>query len=323
MAHKPIMARALKRGDRVAIVAPAYLPTVGDGSSLRRGLALLRSWGLSVEVLGRRSTERPSSGESDEARARNLNRAFAGDFDAVVCMRGGFGSARIVDDLDVSAFVQRRGTFVGFSDATTIHTRLNRERLVTFYRPPIAWAVRNGATGQASTTTAGESLRRALFDRPLLPVRARATDPPASPGQLSGEQAVGYSLRHGEKVRGHIVGGNLMTLASGVGTSSQLVGRAAIVFLEEVEEPLATLDRLLTQLILGGSLAGAVGVVIGQLTRCGDARRVEALLRARLIELGVPFLGGIPAGHGPDQETIALGATVELDPRARVLSYLA
>lgn len=294
---------ALSEGDRVALVSPASMP---DPGLLDKGVRLLESWGLVVEHRGSEPVGWRAG--SDDDRRRQLQRALDDEgFRAIICTRGGFGSARIVDGMSFEKFVDRAAVLVGFSDVTTFHTALNARGLVTFHGPALAWHPNNGDEPHDSITAS--SLRSCLFDRPPESLRS---DPHESK----------HALSSGGRTVGRIVGGNLSTLASGAGTESQLNGDGAIVFLEETEEPHPTIDRLLTQLRRSGALAGTIGFVIGQMHECRERPDVIDVLKDHLAYFRVPILGGVPVGHGQDQRTLALGAIVEIDPQEGTLRYL-
>lgn len=294
--------RALREGDRVALVSPASKP---DRVLLGKGIGLLESWGLVVEDL----TAEPVGWRagSDVDRRLQLQRALDDEgVCAVICTRGGFGSARIVDGMAFDRFVDRAAAFVGFSDATTLHTALNVRGLVTFHGPSLAWHPNNGDDPLDSIAAA--SLRSSLFDWPPETV-------------LSDSSEATHVLSSGGLTVGPLIGGDLSTLASGAGTASQLDASSAIVFLEETEEPPPTIDRLLTQLGRSGSLDGAIGFVVGQLTAC-DVPGAIAVLAEHLAQFDAPILGGVSVGHGRHQRTLALGAVVEIDPHQGTLRYV-
>jgi|SoiMethySBSTD1v2_1073268.scaffolds.fasta_scaffold549654_2 muramoyltetrapeptide carboxypeptidase len=292
--------RPLVPGDRVAIVSPGGPP---EPERVEAGLALLRSWGLEPDEPHRGSAHWIFSGDDDERR-RLLQAALDDEgIKAVLCSRGGYGTQRIVDDLDVGAFVERRATFVGFSDATPLIAKLNAAGLVALHGPCLAW------DDEHNGDEARESLREALLGTDPLELLGTADmtddwDVPATP------------------VEGPLVGGNLTLLATCVGTGTEIRADGAIVLLEEDDESSRQVDRLLTQLLRSGALAGAAGYVLGQLTREGpsDGRTALEVVRERLAPLGVPIVGGFQVGHGDEQLTVPLGAPATLDPAAARLT---
>jgi muramoyltetrapeptide carboxypeptidase len=290
----------LEPGSKVVVVSPASAPA---GESVRQtvlGVEVLRGWGLDVRYEPREPAGFLAC--EDSARRAWVQEAFddpAGA--AVVCSRGGYGTQRIVDELDVAALVRRRAAFVGFSDITPLHTVLNREGLVTWYGPPLSKL-------PASPRTAA-SLKDALLGEGEGDIVLRSDAAP---------------LVSGAPVRAPVLGGTLALIASSVGTRSALSAAGAIVLFEDVREPPRKIDRALTQLIRSGALRGARAFVIGQLTDCvgrpGEPPP-EEVFRERLAGFGVPVVGGFPVGHGEDPQTVPLGAIGVLDPDAGALRF--
>jgi muramoyltetrapeptide carboxypeptidase len=288
----------LEPGSKVVVVSPASAPAGESARQTALGVEVLRGWGLDViyeprEPAGFLACE-------DSARRTWVQDAFDDPAcTAVVCSRGGYGTQRIVDDLEVAALVRRRAAFVGFSDLTPLHTVLNRTGLVTWYGPPLSKL-------HTSPSTAA-SLGAALLDGGDIVVHSDAE--PLVPGA---------------PVRAPVVGGTLALIASSVGTRSAVSAAGAIVLFEDVREPPRKIDRALTQLIRSGALREARAFVIGQLTDCvgrpGEPP-AEEVFRERLCGFDAPVVGGFPVGHGEHQETVPLGAIGVLDPDAGTLRF--
>jgi muramoyltetrapeptide carboxypeptidase len=127
----------------------------------------------------------------------------------------------------------------------------------------------------------------------------------------------------GGRASGRLVGGNLTMLASLMGTPYELDTRGAIVFLEDVREELYRVDRMLTQLALGGKFEQAAGIVFGRCTDCGykgPTFSLEEILRDRFGALKVPVLSGLPIGHIEQKLTIPVGAMATIDGDAGTLT---
>lgn len=280
------------------LVSPASAPVGEDVNKTCLGMRTLKDWGLQVAY-----HPPPRSGFlacSDADRLPWVQTAFddAG-CSAVICVRGGYGTQRIIDALDFKAVIGRRAAFVGFSDVTPLHTLLNAQGLVTFYGPPVL---------RLSTSKhSADHLHAALF----------GTDSVV----LSG---AGQTITDGSVLEARVLGGNLTMLASSAGTSSAFDGSDAIVFLEETKEQPRVIDRLLTQLLRSGAFVGVRGFVLGQFTGCAgpaDEPNAQEVIAERLADLGVPIVGGFPVGHGDDQETLPLGAMGILDPMRGELRF--
>jgi muramoyltetrapeptide carboxypeptidase len=293
----------LRPGDRVRVVSPGSTP---DPEQVERGVEILRSWGLDVELGGHVFDRYGYLAGRDEHRLADLQEALDDpDVRGVFAARGGYGTQRIVDRLDLRGVRRRPKVVVGFSDITSLQARLWRAaRLVTFQGPMVAW--NDDRTGAESA----ESLRAAVMTtRPVVLTR--------DPAETSAAVMVPG------RARGPLLGGNLSLVDAAVGAGDLPVLRGAVFFLEEVGEAPYRMDRMLTHLRRAGALKGVRGVVIGQITdSVGEPGEWDAVgvLRDRLGDLGVPVLGGLRLGHGRGQLTVPLGARAAVDASAGTLT---
>lgn len=302
-AARVLRAPVLRPGDRVRVVSPGSTP---DPAQVERGVEILRSWGLTVE-LGRHVFDRYGYlAGRDEDRLADLQEALADpQVRGVFAARGGYGTQRIVDRLDLRPLRRHPKVVVGFSDITSLQARLWRAcRLVTVHGPMVAWNDRR--TGPESA----EALRAAVMTtRPVVLTRdpAETTAPVMVPG----------------RARGPLLGGNLTLVDAAIGARDFPGLRGAVFFFEEVGEAPYRIDRMLTHLRRSGALKGVRAIVIGQITG-SDAEPGEwdavGVLRDRLGDLGVPVLGGLRLGHGNGQLTVPLGAQAVVDAAAGTLT---
>ncbi|MFE1273138.1 LD-carboxypeptidase [Streptomyces sp. NPDC058757] len=278
----------------MALVAPAG-PV--DDRETARARALLERWGLRPRTTPRLSaTHGDYLAGSDETRLADFTEAWLDPaVRAVLCVRGGYGTQRIADRLDHRRLAAAGPKFlVGSSDITCLHQAMGEALgLVTLHAPMPA--CRPVHVDEATAA----SLRAALFG--AAPRSLALHGPVLAPG----------------RAEGILTGGNLTVLASSLGTATAPVSEGRILLIEEVGEEPYRLDRALTQLRRAGVLRGAAGVVLGDFTDCGPPDRVEAVLRERLSDLGVPVAAGLAAGHGPRQLTLPLGARAVLDTALR------
>lgn len=284
----------LRPGSTVALVAPSG-PV--KEPLLRRGIAILESWGLTVRVgehvLDRHPTL-PYLAGLDAHRAADLQRAWCDPtVDAVLCARGGYGSMRMVDLLDWDAMAEAGPKlFTGSSDITALHEAIgSRLNLVTLFAPIVAGEVSFDAGAQKHAW-------QTLFE-------------PESVLTLTGPAAT--SLNDGV-ASGMIVGGNLSLLASGVGAPDAFVPPdGSLALLEDVNEDPYRVDRMLTQLLRSGWFTGVTGVALGSWTGCGTRDAVRDIVTDLLVGLGIPVVWELGFGHCPDQLTIPLGAQATVD----------
>ncbi|HEY7235246.1 MAG TPA: LD-carboxypeptidase [Gemmatimonadaceae bacterium] len=290
-------------GARVALVAPAG-PLSGE-ADLQRAQENARSFGW-VPVVGEHVLAREGYlAGLDGQRLADLNQALTDDaVDAVWCVRGGYGMMRVIDQIDYAALRRRPKPIIGYSDVTAFHAALATRCEVVSY---------HGPTARASLTAfSRDSLQRAL-----------------SGGDSCGTASNATTLHPGH-ARGRLVGGNLAILCALMGTPYEPDYRDAMLVVEDVNEAVYRIDRMLTQLRLAGRLAACRGIVFGQFSdvptdepeeRLG-ARTLDDVLREVAVALRVPCIAGAPVGHVADQWTLPLGADAELDADARTLRIL-
>jgi muramoyltetrapeptide carboxypeptidase len=285
----------LRQGDTVAIVntAPMILQP-GDRSAATRSL---EAAGLKVKCGA--SVHRPpgASPPGDAARADEINRFFADpEVRAIIPMRGGWGSARLLPHLDFELIRRNPKVLLGFSDFGALLLGIHaRTGLVTFHGPM-------GLSSWEPFTLA--HAREVLFE-------ARAARLVCEPGVAMRRIVSG-------RASGPLCGGNLTVLSSMVGSPYLRVDKRAILFLEEVEEPYSEVDRMMTQLDLAGILRPIGGFVFGQCTRCDPPalnRRLDLdrVLEQHVTSLGIPAWRGAPIGHVERQLTLPIGIPAEID----------
>ncbi len=333
-----ILAPMLRPGDTVALVSPSSAP---DPDRVAHGVAMLTSWGLSVQhgtdlyarygyLAGPDSVRRAAlQAALDDPRVR-----------AVICTRGGYGAQRIVDDLDLTAMRTDPKVVVGFSDITALQLALWRvARLASVHGPGAAWSDRRTPAASA------DSLRDALMTtRPVLLHRdpqaetgslalpgsprrqqpARRDDPAAPDSTATRDSTASRNSPappHGHAA-GPLLGGNLCLLATTAGTPDLPDLTGAILLLEDVDEAPYRIDRMLTQLHRAGARSAVAGVARGPFTdsTATTGPGVAEVLHERLAPLGVPVLGGLPIGHGPGQLTVPVGTPARLDVTAGTLT---
>jgi muramoyltetrapeptide carboxypeptidase len=291
----------LKRGDRVAVVATGF---AARPEAFGAGVAALRRRGL-VPVLGKhaRSVDGYLAG-SDAARADDLDAAI-GDPEAAAIWfsRGGYGTARILDRVDLARLVKRPKLLLGYSDLTALFAALlGRASAICLHAPVVA-----------------ELGDRRAFHAPSLnaALAGRATRRRIARGDV---------LRAG-KARGRLMGGNLTVLCHLIGTRHMPDLRGSVLFLEETGEEAYRVDRLLQHLRMSRALDAVRAVLLGRFhvpptgRKFPGDRAIETVLSEHLRPLNVPVVSGIPAGHGPGKWTIPLGGTVTLDTAEGRLTF--
>jgi muramoyltetrapeptide carboxypeptidase len=294
MSDREVMARprALAAGARVALVAPAGPVTA---ERIDRAVAQCQGLGLEARVAPSALQRRGFLAGTDEQRLRDLQSALDdGAVDAIWALRGGYGSMRIINQVDWTSLKRRPKPYIGFSDNTAIHCALQQQRIVSFHGPH--------AGGDFPTETES-AFRCVLFQSAaagVLPLRAQ--DPVPRP------------LRAGS-VEAPLYGGNLALLAALCGTALSPRARGCILFLEDVGEPAYRVDRMLVQLRQAGALDGVVGLALGRFTECDeqDEPDVMGVLEELAETLRVPTVVDLPVGHVEHNWTVPVGCRARLD----------
>ncbi|MBW6437443.1 LD-carboxypeptidase [Actinoplanes hulinensis] len=295
-----IKAGRLRGGDLVALVAPAGAVPPEQAASAER---ILAGWGLRTRV-GRHALGRHTylSGTDDE-RLSDLNEALRDpEVRGVLCLRGGYGTQRIVDLVDFGAVRADPKMVIGFSDITALHVAL--------------WC----ETGLASVHGPTGGTLREILDCPTTAAARHAVMTTEPVVAVAGSDPV---VRAG-RAEGVLLGGNLTLLASTAGTRHRPDLSGAILLIEEVSEEPYRVDRSITQLKRAGWFDGLAGVAVGQFTDCEPRKypefTVEQVLAGHLLDLGIPVLGGLPIGHGDQQTAVGLGVPAVLDAGAGTLT---
>ncbi len=306
MGSKPLVRPPkLVPGSRLALVAPAG-PLL-ERDDLTRAEELCRALGYEP-VLGKNAYARHGylAGTDDE-RVADLNCAFRDDsIDAVWCIRGGYGTTRLLDRIDYNEIARRPKALIGFSDITALLNAITHVSSVVTFHGPVARASMPEFT-------------RWHFERVLANAdaagRLRRLPPPS--GVLVPRDDRIVTLRGG-KAEGPLVGGNLSLLQTLIATPYCPEFRGAILFLEDVGEELYRVDRMLAHLRNAGLLQTLAGVLVGRFTElkrsaADGALGFDEVLAAYLAPLGVPVGYGFPIGHIDAQWTLPLGIRARLD----------
>jgi muramoyltetrapeptide carboxypeptidase len=287
----------LQPGDRVAVLTPA---SPCPSQEIEAGCSVLETLGLQVTANagGEGSFPRYLAG-SDDCRAARFNESLKDPaLKALLCARGGYGSLRILPRLSYAELHHSPKAIVGFSDLTALlfacHLKAN---VVCFHGPTVSTLASAAPETVQSFWTALSSNKPMSFKFPTA-----------------------VCLRPGTAV-GSVLGGNLTTLCHLIGTGFLPPLSERILFLEDRGEPLYRLDRMFTQLIHSGSLAGVAALMLGDFTDCSSREELNELVLERLIATSFPIISGIPVGHGTENLTLPLGLTATLEAKAGILTY--
>jgi muramoyltetrapeptide carboxypeptidase len=293
----------LRSGDKVAIVCPARKASAEE---LTAAVATLQSWGLEVVLGESTAAAQHQFGGSDEVRARDLQRQLNDpSIRAILCARGGYGTTRIIDSIDFSRFAESPKWVAGFSDITALNSHL-----LALGHQSI-----HGVMPMLFHQDAGEesldSLRRALFGEEV------AYTVPAHPLNRLGTAT------------GELTGGNLSLLQTLTGTRSDCPTAGRILFLEDIDEYLYAIDRMMVHLDRTGKLQNLAGLLVGHFTNPQDNTVPYGQTPNEIIDhyagkYGFPVAHGFPLGHEPQNMALICGrkARLVVDETGARLTYL-
>jgi muramoyltetrapeptide carboxypeptidase len=291
--------RALHPGARIALVAPAG-PV--EPERIKVSIERCESFGLQPVVFPAAGARHRFLAGTDAQRLADLQTAFDDpSIDGVWALRGGYGTSRIVSQLDLGRQERAPIPFIGFSDNTTIHVLHAALSVVSFHGP------HPGADFPPETE---DAFRRVLFSAdPAGELPLRTGDP-----------------RPRTLVDGHaeapLIGGNLAVIAALCGTPNALRARDRILFLEDIGEPAYRVDRMLLQLKQAGVVDGAVGLAFGRFTGApdDDPHSVMGVISEFAEQIGVPTVTDLPFGHVEHNCTLPVGVRARLDGDGATLS---
>ena len=244
---------------------------------------------------------------TDASRAEGLNRMFADDrVDAVVCMQGGYGTARMLDLVDFDVIRANPKILLGYSDITALHTAVHQKvGMVVFHGPMLAtcWV-------EFDKYTKDSMLRALTSTKPL--------------GQMKNPENIQPRCIVPGRCEGQLVGGNLSLIASACGTPYALDVTGKVLVLEDTSEYFARLDSLLTQLRQAGMFEKCAGVVLGSFAGCfvmheGYNLQMDEIVRDIIVPAGKPVMADMFIGHSNPRMTIPLGVNCRMDTEAGIL----
>ncbi len=291
----------LKKGDTIGILATARKVEM---KSLEPAIKLAENWGLHVVVGKTVGLDSNQLAGEDWQRATDLQQMLDNPaIKAVWSAKGGYGTVRIIDRLNFWKFKQKPKWLIGFSDMTVLHSHVHT----------LGYATLHGLMGisvSRATPEAIESFRKALFGEKLeynIP-----THKFNKPGKATGE----------------VVGGNLSVLYSIVGSKSQADTKGKILFIEDLDEYLYHIDRMMMNLKRNGYFSNVKGIIIGGMTKMKDndipwGYDALEIIQDITKEYNIPICFNFPAGHIQDNRALPLGkeATLEVTATGTKLTF--
>ena len=290
----------------MGIVAPASAPP--DPKTIDCAVAALEKLGFKPKLAPNARKRLGFMAGTDRERAGDLMRMFLDRrVKAIFCVRGGYGTARLLQRLDFRAIARNPKILVGHSDITALHCALlTQARLVSFHGPML-----------------NSGFAKDDFPHFTLQSFLRTVMEPSAAGSIcQGYTRRTVSILRGGAATGELVGGNLSVLCTMIGTPYQPAFNGRILFFEDVDEAPYRFDRMLTHLLNAGLLQQVAGIAVGINRNCKDPKAgktkeycqtLDDVLKERLRLLKVPVVTGLPFGHAPDNATLPVGVRATLD----------
>ncbi len=289
ISKKMITPAYLKKGDTIAIVGTAR-KNIDD--NLKPAIGWLRNWGLNVVIGKTIGLDYFQLAGTDEQRAADFQTQMDNpNIKAIWCVRGGYGTVRMIDMLDFTKFNNSPKWVIGYSDITVLHSHLNKLGFQSIHGiVPIS---------AKASEEAKETLRKALFGEPL------EYKIPCDPMNTMG------------KAKGELVGGNLSILYSLLGSASAIDCKDKILFIEDLDEYLYHIDRMMINLKRNGCLESLKAIVVGGMTKMKDndipwGKNAMEIVQDVTKKLNIPIIYNFPAGHVTDNRALIIGRQVSL-----------
>lgn len=307
-----IKPKYLKAGDTIGVIAPSSQVTEGKQQLVYNKLTQM---GFKVKM-GKSCYENYGylSG-TDEVRAKDLNDMFLDkEVDGIICIRGGYGTPRILELLDYEGIKNNPKVFMGYSDITALHIAMNQLcNLVTFHGPMAA----SDMIGDFSDFSK-ESMFKAIGKTEAM-------------GLLDNPKGEEIETLNGGVAEGEIIGGNLSLIVATIGSPYEIDTKGKIFFIEEVGEQPYRIDRMLTQLKLAGKFDDATGIVLGDWNDCDcpaqtgeyeDSLTLRQVFEDIVVPAGKPTIFNLKSGHCEPKITIPFGVKARLDADKKELCIL-
>ena len=281
----------LQKNDTVAIVSTARKITLDE---IQPAIDLLKSWSLNVEIGKTIGLEENQFAGSDIERATDFQKMLDNPkIKAIWCARGGYGTVRIIDKLDFTKFKKHPKWIIGYSDVTVLHSHVHNLGFQTLHATmPI--------NVESNTIEAISTLKSALFN-----------------DSISYKIASTKENKMG-KAEGVLVGGNLSMFYSLLGSETSINTKNKILFIEELDEYLYHIDRMLMNLKRNGYFNNLKGLIVGGMTDMHDntipfGKNVKEIVLDAVSEYNFPVVFDFPAGHLNDNRALFFGRKVKLE----------
>lgn len=299
-----IFPKSLKKGDTISIISTARKITEAE---LAPSIAIIESWGLKVRLGRSIGAEDNQFAGDDNLRAAAMQEAMDDDdIAAIWCARGGYGTVRIIDKIDFTNFKKHPKWIIGYSDVTVLHNHLCILGIASIHGQ---MCLELDKRSQASRDT----IKNNLF------------------GNFKNitYRSIAENFRREGEASGILIGGNLSVLYSILGSASQVDFKGKILFIEDLDEMLYHIDRMMQNFKRAGILEQIEGLIVGGMNDMRDntipfGQTANEIIAAAVTDYDYPVCYNFPAGHIEDNQALIMGATVVLKVTAEIceLKYI-
>jgi len=286
----------LQSGDSIAIVSTARKITTEE---LQPFLNLIKNWDLKAVLGNSINAEDHQYAGDDKLRTRDFQEALNNpDIKAIWCARGGYGTVRIIDDLDFSEFIKKPKWIIGYSDVTVLHSHIQNLGFETLHAN---MAMEMDIKTEATRNSPFEVLFGNNYQVKFLS---------------------NHSFNKTGTVSGKLVGGNLSILYSLIGSPSHIDTEGKILFIEDLDEMLYHVDRMMQNLKRSGMLSNIKGLIVGGMNDMKDntipyGKSAEKIIYEIISTYDFPVCFGFPAGHIKDNQALIMGREVSFEVKEK------
>ena len=285
--------KKLKKGDSIAIVSTARKVS---SKELAPAISFAKEMGLKVHLGNTIEAKENQYAGDDSLRAQDFQEVLDNpNIKAIWCARGGYGTVRIIDLLDFSNFMRHPKWIIGYSDITVLHSHINRLKIPTIHGQMCLEIEKKSKASR-------DTLQQALFgENPVISYSLDTSLP----------------CRFGT-ARGSLVGGNLSVLYSILDSPSQIDWQGKVLFIEDLDEMLYHIDRMMQNLKRSGRLKNLAGLVVGGMSEMRDntigfGKTAPEIIFEAVQEYQYPVCFNFPAGHVQDNRALVFGKAVTLE----------
>lgn len=282
----------IQRGDTVGLLA---LACKADFEVLKPAIELMEnSWGVKVVLGNSLTSEYHQFAGTDAVRANDFQMMLDNpEIKAIFSARGGYGSSRLLDFVDFKAFQRQPKWVIGFSDITAVHCHIHTLNIESLHATMPKLFLQEG--GEKSL----ESLRKILF------------------GEETNYKIEPHQLNRFGVADGQLIGGNLAILIHVIGSKSDIKYDGKILFLEDVNEYLYSIDRMMIQLKRSGKLQNLAGLIVGSFSDCKDndvpfGKTANEIIQEAVADYDFPVCYGFPVGHEVNNWAMPCGREMNL-----------